>query len=114
MFSRHAVGLPRSRRGSFLVLFCPQAVNLFARHSDQAAYFFSLAGAHLNLRSFGDSPTPVGHSTGGGEVERYVGRHGARRLPAGPRRHSAPILLESVINPKVFSNGRIIGTWFAN
>ena len=26
----------------------------------------------------------VGHSTGGGEVTRYVGRHGTKRLPRSP------------------------------
>jgi non-heme chloroperoxidase len=50
---------------------------------DQNAYFFYLAGAHVNLTYFGASLTLVRHSTGGGEVERYIGRHGTRRVGRG-------------------------------
>jgi non-heme chloroperoxidase len=45
--------------------------------------------------------TMVGHSTGGGEVARYIGRHGTKRL-AGAVLVAAvpPILLKSATNPE--------------
>ena len=48
-----------------------------------------------------DDATLVGHSTGGGEVARYIGRHGTKRvakavlIAAGP-----PIMVKSVTNPE--------------
>src|SRR5436190_5386380 len=56
--------------------------------------------------------TMVGHSTGGGEVTRYIGRHGTKRvskvvlIAAVP-----PLLLKTAANPEgvpieVFDNGR--------
>src|SRR5579862_7141144 len=43
----------------------------------------------------------IGHSTGGGEVARYVGRHGSKRV-AGAVLLSAvpPIMLKSASNPE--------------
>jgi len=56
--------------------------------------------------------TLVGHSTGGGEVARYIGRHGTKRV-AGAVLLSAvpPIMLKSATNPEglpmdVFDNLR--------
>ena len=56
--------------------------------------------------------TMVGHSTGGGEVARYIGRHGTKRL-AGAVLVAAvpPIMLKSASNPEglpieVFDNLR--------
>jgi non-heme chloroperoxidase len=56
--------------------------------------------------------TLVGHSTGGGEVARYIGRHGTKRV-AGAVLLSAvpPIMLKSATNPEglpmeVFDNMR--------
>ena len=45
--------------------------------------------------------TLIGHSTGGGEVARYVGRHGSKRV-AGAVLVAAvpPIMLRSVANPE--------------
>jgi pimeloyl-ACP methyl ester carboxylesterase len=34
--------------------------------------------------------TLVGHSTGGGEVARYIGRHGTKRCQGGAHRRSTP------------------------
>jgi hypothetical protein len=57
---------------------------------DQGAYFFSLADAAMNLEILQIRSTLVRHATGGGEVERYTGRHGTRRVAgAGPSRRSA-------------------------
>src|SRR5512146_224209 len=39
--------------------------------------------------------TLVGHSTGGGEVARYIGRHGTKRVAAVP-----PLLVKSAANPE--------------
>src|SRR5215510_14969308 len=51
----------------------------------------------LDLRDI----TMVGHSTGGGEVARYVGRHGSKRV-AGAVLVSAvpPIMVKSATNPE--------------
>jgi non-heme chloroperoxidase len=45
--------------------------------------------------------TLVGHSTGGGEVARYIGRHGTKRV-AGAVLVAAvpPIMLKSAVNPE--------------
>jgi len=45
--------------------------------------------------------TLVGHSTGGGEVARYIGRHGTKRVAAAVLIAAVPpIMLKSVANPE--------------
>jgi non-heme chloroperoxidase len=45
--------------------------------------------------------TLVGHSTGGGEVTRYIGRHGTKRVAAAVLIGAVPpILVKSVSNPE--------------
>ncbi len=45
--------------------------------------------------------TLVGHSTGGGEVTRYIGRHGTKRVAAAVLIGAVPpILLKSTTNPE--------------
>lgn len=45
--------------------------------------------------------TLVGHSTGGGEVARYIGRHGTKRVAAAVLIAAVPpILLKSATNPE--------------
>src|SRR5690242_227168 len=45
--------------------------------------------------------TLVGHSTGGGEVTRYIGRHGTKRVAAAILIAAVPpILLKSASNPE--------------
>ena len=45
--------------------------------------------------------TLVGHSTGGGEVTRYIGRHGTKRVAAAVLIGAVPpILLKSASNPE--------------
>ena len=52
--------------------------------------------AHLDLKS----AIHVGHSTGGGEVARYIGRHGTRRVTKAVLISSVPpIMLKSASNP---------------
>ncbi len=68
-------------------------------HNDMNTYADDLAAVinHLELKN----AVLVGHSTGGGEVARYVGRHGTKRvqkvvlIAAVP-----PILLKSGANPE--------------
>src|SRR5260370_2895330 len=44
--------------------------------------------------------TLVGHSTGGGEVARYIGRHGTKRVaPAVPIRAVPPVIVKSPAHP---------------
>jgi non-heme chloroperoxidase len=56
--------------------------------------------------------TLVGHSTGGGEVARYIGRHGTERVPRAALISAVPpIMLKSAANPEglpmeVFDNLR--------
>ncbi|MBN9617579.1 MAG: alpha/beta hydrolase [Acidobacteriales bacterium 59-55] len=51
----------------------------------------------LDLRNV----TLVGHSTGGGEVARYIGRHGTKRVAAAVLIAAVPpILVKSVANPE--------------
>jgi non-heme chloroperoxidase len=61
-------------------------------YADDLAQLFE----HLDL----DDVTMVGHSTGGGEVARYIGRHGTERV-AGAVLVSAvpPIMVQSTSNP---------------
>ena len=50
----------------------------------------------LNLKDV----TAVGHSTGGGEVARYIGRHGTKRLAAAVLIAAVPpIMVNSAANP---------------
>lgn len=43
----------------------------------------------------------MGHSTGGGEVTRYIGRHGTKRVAAAVLIAAVPpILLKSASNPE--------------
>src|SRR5438552_9542182 len=45
--------------------------------------------------------TLVGHSTGGGEVTRYIGRHGTKRVAAAVLIAAVPpILVKSASNPE--------------
>src|SRR5262249_54259634 len=68
-------------------------------HNDMNSYADDLAAVidHLDLKS----ATLVGHSTGGGEVARYVGRYGTKRvdklvlIAAVP-----PIMIKSAANPE--------------
>ena len=56
--------------------------------------------------------TMVGHSTGGGEVARYIGRHGTKRVARAVLVAAVPpIMLKSATNPEglpleVFDNLR--------
>src|SRR5215510_9318854 len=51
----------------------------------------------LNLKGV----TLVGHSTGGGEVARYIGRHGTKRVAAAVLLAAVPpIMLKSASNPE--------------
>jgi non-heme chloroperoxidase len=67
--------------------------------NDMDGYADDLAAAieALDLRG----ATLVGHSTGGGEVARYIGRHGTKRV-AGAVLLSAvpPIMVKSAANPE--------------
>src|SRR5258708_33893562 len=48
-----------------------------------------------------DSVTMVGHSTGGGEVARYIGRHGTKRVAQAVLIPSVPpLLLKTPNNPE--------------
>jgi len=45
--------------------------------------------------------TLVGHSTGGGEVARYIGRHGRRRVKKAVLIAAAPpLMLQTQANPE--------------
>jgi len=51
---------------------------------------------HLNLKD----AIHVGHSTGGGEVARYIGRHGSKRVAKAVLIGAVPpIMLKTVSNP---------------
>ena len=48
-----------------------------------------------------DDATLVGHSTGGGEVARYIGRHGTKRVAKAVLIAAVPpIMVKSVTNPE--------------
>src|ERR1700746_4114330 len=52
--------------------------------------------AHLNLKN----AIHVGHSTGGGEVTRYIGRHGASRVAKAVLISAVPpLMLKTPANP---------------
>ena len=45
--------------------------------------------------------TPVGHSTGGGEVARYIARHGTKRVAKAVLISAVPtVMLKSTANPE--------------
>ena len=49
--------------------------------------------------------TVVGHSTGGGEVARYIGRHGTKQIAKAVLIAAVPpIMLKSGANPEGFSS----------
>lgn len=67
--------------------------------NDMNGYADDLAAVieELNLKDL----TLVGHSTGGGEVTRYIGRHGTKRVAAAVLIGAVPpILLKSASNPE--------------
>jgi non-heme chloroperoxidase len=70
-----------------------------ATHNDMNSYADDLAAVmdQLDLKN----AVLVGHSTGGGEVARYIGRHGTKRV-AGAVLMSAipPLLLKTAANPE--------------
>ena len=56
--------------------------------------------AHLDLKN----AIHVGHSTGGGEVAHYLGRHGASRVAAAVLISAVPpIMVKTPANPGVLS-----------
>src|SRR5689334_15584160 len=68
-------------------------------NNDMNGYADDLAAVieALNLRN----ATLVGHSTGGGEVARYIGRHGSRRVAKAVLIAAVPpIMLKSATNPE--------------
>jgi len=67
--------------------------------NDMNGYADDLAGVieTLDLKDV----TLVGHSTGGGEVARYIGRHGTNRVAAAVLIGAVPpILVKSAANPE--------------
>jgi non-heme chloroperoxidase len=67
--------------------------------NDMNGYADDLAAVidELNLKEV----TLVGHSTGGGEVTRYIGRHGTKRVAAAVLIGAVPpILVKSASNPE--------------
>ncbi len=70
-----------------------------AASNDMNGYADDLAAVieALNLRN----ATLVGHSTGGGEVARYIGRHGSRRVAKAVLIAAVPpLMLKSETNPE--------------
>jgi non-heme chloroperoxidase len=68
-------------------------------HNDMDGYADDLAAVleALDLRG----ATMVGHSTGGGEVARYIGRHGTRRVKKAVLVAAVPpVMLRSPANPE--------------
>lgn len=68
-------------------------------HNDMNTYADDLAAVinHLDLKNV----VLVGHSTGGGEVARYIGRHGTKRVEQAVLIGAVPpILLRSESNPE--------------
>jgi non-heme chloroperoxidase len=68
-------------------------------HNDMDGYADDLAAVieALDLRD----ATLVGHSTGGGEVARYIGRHGTKRVKKAILVAAVPpIMLKSAANPE--------------
>src|SRR5215468_2413327 len=70
-----------------------------SERNDMDGYADDLAAVieALNLNNV----TLVGHSTGGGEVARYIGRHGTKRVAAAVLLAAVPpIMLKSASNPE--------------
>ena len=68
-------------------------------HNDMNTYADDLAAVinHLDLKN----AVLVGHSTGGGEVTRYIGRHGTKRVEKAVLIGAVPpLLLKSDANPE--------------
>lgn len=65
-------------------------------HMDQYADDLAELTAHLNLKD----AVHVGHSTGGGEVARYIGRHGTDRVAKAVLISAVtPIMVKTDFNP---------------
>ncbi|MCT4700675.1 alpha/beta hydrolase [Enterobacteriaceae bacterium H20N1] len=65
-------------------------------HMDQYADDLAELTAHLNLKD----AVHVGHSTGGGEVARYIGRHGTSRVAKAVLIAAVPpIMIKTDFNP---------------
>jgi len=65
-------------------------------HMDQYADDLAELTAHLNLKD----AIHVGHSTGGGEVARYIGRHGTSRVTKAVLISAVPpIMVKTDFNP---------------
>ena len=47
-------------------------------------------------------PVPVGHSTGGDEVTRYIGRHGTKSVAKAVLMLAIPLPLKARANPREF------------
>ncbi len=55
---------------------------------------------------------PVGHSTGGGEVTRYIGRHGTKRVAKAVFMSAIPELrLKTGSNPREFRQKCGMALW---
>ncbi|QOY86415.1 alpha/beta hydrolase [Paludibaculum fermentans] len=68
-------------------------------HNDMNSYADDLAAVmdHLDVRN----AVLVGHSTGGGEVSRYIGRHGTRRVAKAVLISAVPpIMVKTTANPE--------------
>lgn len=73
--------------------------SLAATHNDMDGYADDLAAVMdaLDLRG----AVMVGHSTGGGEVARYIGRHGTRRVRKAVLVGAVPpVMVRSAANPE--------------
>jgi pimeloyl-ACP methyl ester carboxylesterase len=56
--------------------------------------------------------TPAGHSTGGGEVAHYIGRHGESRVARAVLISSVPpLMLQTPANPRLVQNGTLKTYW---
>jgi non-heme chloroperoxidase len=65
-------------------------------HMDQYADDLAELFVHLDLKDV----TMIGHSTGGGEVARYIGRHGTKRVGKAVLMGAVPpIMLKTAENP---------------
>src|SRR5450755_1916807 len=69
-----------------------------ATGNDMDGYADDLAAVidALDLRD----ATLIGHSTGGGEVARYIGRHGTARIARAVLVSAVPVMLRSAANPE--------------
>ena len=75
----------------------PQSLALKRRDSDEARYEYDYDERRNNDRR---DATLVGHSTGGGEVARYIGRHGTKRVAKAVLIGAVPpLMLKTPANP---------------